>query len=337
MRYKHSHTFPRDTCNTNTVQLVSMAHASASSSTDHSMYITRLHPIWKVGQILFQWNPTDQEWILVTRDSKLLSEKEEAFYMDRWEPCELGIEEIIPRDDPQMLAWVFACEVTDCDEFVDTTTLYGRKYNVHDREKAQTILETMPTLKHGTLRVMYHGTTRDAWNSIRNDGFRESGVGMLGKGVYMCNAIRAGRRYAARDPSYKHRLSIEGMLLRCVAYISLSMPIAVKTADTTQTYEFPYEKSDAKCPCDVCKFDRTNRPIVSDHKTLWSVDSSGAVALPCPVTFDVPDGKMITRTPEWIFPSHRVFVQDAIAVIDTDEHYNSQATTIQWCNDVLFA
>ncbi|CAJ1075605.1 hypothetical protein PFLUV_G00181530 [Xyrichtys novacula] len=48
--------------------------------------------------------------------------------------------------------------------------------------------------------IMYHGTTRQAAQSILATGFRQSSDGMLGRGVYLSRDLEKARRYPIGHP-----------------------------------------------------------------------------------------------------------------------------------------
>lgn len=48
--------------------------------------------------------------------------------------------------------------------------------------------------------IMYHGTTRQSAESIRENGFRQSPDGMLGRGVYLSRDQMKARRYPINHP-----------------------------------------------------------------------------------------------------------------------------------------
>ncbi|KAI9539733.1 hypothetical protein NQZ68_005817 [Dissostichus eleginoides] len=50
--------------------------------------------------------------------------------------------------------------------------------------------------------VMYHGTTRAIAQSIQATGFRQSTVGMLGRGVYLSRDQQKASRYPIDHPEY---------------------------------------------------------------------------------------------------------------------------------------
>ncbi|XP_070704216.1 uncharacterized protein [Pempheris klunzingeri] len=52
----------------------------------------------------------------------------------------------------------------------------------------------------GKTYVMYHGTTREAAQSIRKTGFRPSEDGMLGRGVYLSKDLNKAKRYPIKHP-----------------------------------------------------------------------------------------------------------------------------------------
>ncbi|KAM9746235.1 uncharacterized protein ACNS7B_010296 isoform 1-T4 [Menidia menidia] len=53
---------------------------------------------------------------------------------------------------------------------------------------------------NGQTYVMYHGTTREAAQSIRASGFRQSSDGMLGRGVYLSRDLDKASRYPLNCP-----------------------------------------------------------------------------------------------------------------------------------------
>ncbi|TKS91267.1 hypothetical protein D9C73_026521 [Collichthys lucidus] len=50
--------------------------------------------------------------------------------------------------------------------------------------------------------VMYHGTTREAAQSILATGFRQSSDGMLGRGVYLSRDLQKASRYPIDHPEH---------------------------------------------------------------------------------------------------------------------------------------
>ncbi|CAJ1052982.1 hypothetical protein D5F01_LYC18128 [Xyrichtys novacula] len=50
--------------------------------------------------------------------------------------------------------------------------------------------------------IMYHGTTKLAAQSIRDNGFRQSEDGMLGPGVYLSRDLAKASRYPIKHPEW---------------------------------------------------------------------------------------------------------------------------------------
>ncbi|MGH0168640.1 UNVERIFIED_CONTAM: hypothetical protein FKN15_054809 [Acipenser sinensis] len=58
----------------------------------------------------------------------------------------------------------------------------------------------------GKLYTMYHGTTKEAAENIKRDGFKQSDDGMLGRGVYVSRDINKASRYPLHCPEREKRV-----------------------------------------------------------------------------------------------------------------------------------
>lgn len=70
-------------------------------------------------------------------------------------------------------------------------------------------------LEHGGRRsyIMYHGTTLEAAQEIKSNGFRRSSDGMLGPGVYVSRSVDKAKRYPLK-PDPDERLAILKLKVR---------------------------------------------------------------------------------------------------------------------------
>lgn len=127
------------------------------------------------------------------------------------------------------------------------------------------------------VRVGYHGTSLECWDSIRKSELRPS-LGQMGHGVYLGSFWKACR-FAARDQAYKWR--DRGVLLR-VLWEARGEELLVPRS--------------IPCPCDtLCKGRPYEQRLISAHELVWTDSGWGTLQVG-----QLPSGKWITHNEEWV-------------------------------------
>jgi len=143
------------------------------------------------------------------------------------------------------------------------------------------------------VRVAYHGTSRENFESISSTGLRCT-LGMLGEGVYLGSFWKACR-FAARGQDYKERTypTVVRVLWQCAEEDIL---------------KFPRKWIDGWCLCGKCYVNKEQREYCA-HTYDWKADSKcpppkpyyagpwkAGQLLPC----KYPSGKWVTQNEEWV-------------------------------------
>ncbi|KAG5847181.1 hypothetical protein ANANG_G00123300 [Anguilla anguilla] len=64
-------------------------------------------------------------------------------------------------------------------------------------------LQSFSEPKNGQTYIMYHGTSKEAAKQIMANGFRQSKVGMFGRGVYVSRDLQKASRYPLDLPEHQ--------------------------------------------------------------------------------------------------------------------------------------
>ena len=184
--------------------------------------------------------------------------------------------------------------------------------------RIKTVIETHFTASLQSLQilpqpslVLYHGSSREAWETIIKEGLVESS-GMLGRGVYLGSFYKACR-FASRDQKYEWRGN-GGIIIRCYVF-----------ADNVRTLDHLLRPS-YTCSCSSCQYfyknlkrsaSRDERMAHTDHESRWALDSNcSGIHLPARRCKTDPS-LWIVRNEEWCLRPSSISVQSA-ALLDFD-------------------
>ncbi|KAI7795757.1 hypothetical protein IRJ41_005415 [Triplophysa rosa] len=166
-----------------------------------------------------------------------------------------------------------------------------------------TIIDVIPSRlgkepQEGRVYRMYHGTSREAAEKIKREGFHQSADGMLGRGVYLSRDLEKASRYP------RHLAEHQKVVLRVMVKVGKVIRIDYQGHPHQKTWH-NHGYDTAWCPpCDMvpsgleedCVWDPTRITVIGVIRAnMWAEDDLGAGAPPCLNSYIEPQEGKIYR------------------------------------------